>query len=125
MALATGRSRPPTDSGAGQSGVSETAQTPEEGPAGRSHISTSHQSQAVSIPPAATRTGPPLKLPSEQLRRSEASHRTAYQQRRKPAETDWHKTYISKAQHLKDEQRDRLVTRARGEDSLREAEQES
>ena len=52
-------------------------------------------------------------------------HHIAYQQRKKLAEKDWHETYVSKEQHWKDEQRDRVVTHARGEDSLREAKQES
>ena len=121
MALTTGGSRPPTDSGTGQS---EAMRNPEEGPAGRSPTSTSHQSLTVSTSPAATRTGPPPKLPSEQLRRSRASHHIDYQQQRKPAETDWHDSYVSKEQHWRDKQRDRVVTRDRG-DLLREAEQES
>ena len=61
VALTTGGSRLPTDSGTGQS---ESMRNLREGPAGQSHISTSHQSQTVSTSPATTRTGPPPKLPS-------------------------------------------------------------
>ena len=67
LAPTSGRARPLANPGAGLLEASKTAQATEGDQVCRQYISTPHQGQAVSSPPAAARAGLLPKLSSEQL----------------------------------------------------------
>ena len=115
LAPTSGGARPLANPGAVPLEASKTAKATEGDLVCRQYISIPHQGQAVSSPPVATRAGPPTKCSSEQLSKTETRHHTAFQQRWKPAETEWRNSHVCQEQHWKNKQRDQTVNRARGD----------